>query len=144
MENFIIKNILNFVKNDDDEILLDHYGGKGKGKSKSKKMKKKKKKKEEGEEPEEPEESEYDEYSETSEEYYEEDVGFFASIFGSKSPKRSKSSNSSIDSVKLISEITQLTKEIYKNRKTIIRIVDENPELAYLATDLLSDFVTDM
>jgi hypothetical protein len=137
MDNLTIENILNFVTSKDDKDLLEHYGGKGKGKGKSKKMKKNKNKKkkkkkddegDEGDEPVEPEDEseEPEDESETDSGYEEEDEspGFFARMFGSKSPKTIKGPD------KIKRKLRRLSQEIYKNKSIISSIVDENPELA--------------
>ena len=115
MNNLTIENILNFVTSKDDKDLLEQYGGKRKRKSKLKKMKKKKKESDELDE--------LEDESETDSGYEEEDEspGFFARIFGFKSPKKTN---------KIKRKLIRLSQEIYENKSIISSILDENPELA--------------
>ena len=80
---------------------------------------KEKKKEKESEEPEELEDE-----SETDSGYEEEDEspGFFARIFGFKSPKEKTN--------KIKRKLRRLSQEIYENKSIISSILDENPELA--------------
>jgi hypothetical protein len=146
MDNLGIKNILNFVTSKDDKDLLEHYGGKGKGKGKSKKMKKKKSKKkkkkkkkdDEGDAGDDAGDDADDDADDDTSEYGDDDSedgedkddseserpGFFARMFGSKSPKTIKGPD------KIKRKLRRLSQEIYKNKSIISSIVDENPELA--------------